>query len=330
VTPEAAYAGARVLVTGGLGFIGSNLAIALVRLGARVRVVDALIPEHGGNPFNVEPIRDQIEIFLEDLRDPAVALARVASQDFVFHLAGQVSHGDSMRDPQQDLAANCVATLNLVEACRHANPGARLVYTSTRQVYGIPQTLPVRESHPTVPIDVNGIHKLAGEYYHLLYQRTYGLRSAVLRLTNTYGPRQQIRSDRQSFIGIMIRQALRGDTLRVFGTGRQLRDFNHVDDVVRALLLAAAGDACSGRVFNLGAPRHYSLLEFVTELDRVCPLRYEVVPFPDDRRIIDIGDYYGDWSAFAQATGWQPAVSLPEGLLGTLAHYREHPEVYWR
>jgi nucleoside-diphosphate-sugar epimerase len=254
----------------------------------------------------------------------------VPRHDFVFHLAGQVSHGDSMRDPQQDLAVNCGATINLVEACRRANPGARLVYTSTRQVYGIPRELPVSESHPTVPIDVNGINKLAGEYYHLLYQRTYGLRSAVLRLTNTYGPRQQIRSDRQSFIGIMIRQALRGDTLRVFGTGRQLRDFNFVDDVVRALLLAGATEACFGRVFNLGAPRHYSLLEFVAELARACPLRHEIVPFPDDRKIIDIGDYYGDWSAFAQATGWQPAVSLPEGLARTLAHYRAYPEVYWR
>jgi nucleoside-diphosphate-sugar epimerase len=330
VTPEAVYAGARVLVTGGLGFIGSNLAIELVRLGARVRVVDALIPQHGGNPFNVEPIRDQIEIFLEDLRDPEVALARVAAQDFVFHLAGQVSHGDSMRDPQLDLAVNCGATINLVEACRQANPGARLVYTSTRQVYGIPRALPVHESHPTVPIDVNGINKLAGEYYHLLYQRTYGLHSAVLRLTNTYGPRQQIRSDRQSFIGIMIRQALRGDTLQVFGSGRQLRDFNHVDDVVRALLLAGATESCFGRVLNLGAPRHYSLLEFVAELHAACPLRHQLVPFPDDRKIIDIGDYYGDYSAFAEATGWQPAIALAEGLASTLAHYREHAEVYWR
>ena len=181
-----------------------------------------------------------------------------------------------------------------------------------------------------MPIDVNGINKLAAEYYHLLYHRTYGLRSAVLRLTNTYGPRQQVRNDRQSFIGIMIRQALRGETLRVFGTGKQLRDFNYVDDVVTALLLAGASDDCMGGVFNLGAPEHHSLLDFVEALNRECPLRYELVPFPDDRKIIDIGDYYGDYSAFAAATGWRPEVGLAEGLARTLESYRAHPEVYWR
>ncbi len=324
------YSGARVLVTGGLGFIGSNLAIELVRLGARVSVVDSLIPEHGGNPFNLLPVRERVEVRIQDLRDPAVALDAVAGQDFVFHLAGQVSHGDSMRDPQLDLAVNCTATINLVEACREVCPQARLVYTSTRQVYGIPRELPVTESHPTVPIDVNGINKLAAEYYHLLYYRTYGLRSVVLRLTNTYGPRQQIRNDRQSFIGIMIRQALRGETLRVFGTGQQLRDFDYVDDVVDAILRAGGSEVCHGRIFNLGAPRHYSLLEFVETLHAACPLRYELVPFPDDRKLIDIGDYYGDYGAFAAATGWQPQVELAEGLARTLASYRAHPEVYWR
>jgi len=324
------YAGARVLVTGGLGFIGSNLVIELVRLGAHVTVMDSLVPEHGGQLFNLEPIADQVEVRLEDLRDVAATEARVAGQDFVFHLAGQVSHGDSMRDPQLDLAVNCSATINLVEACRHGNPEARLVYTSTRQVYGIARELPVTESHPTVPIDVNGINKLAAEYYHLLYHRTYGLRSAVLRLTNTYGPRQQVRSDRQSFIGIMIRQALRGDTLKVYGTGKQLRDFDYVDDVVAALLLVGATDACFGEVFNLGAREHHSLLAFVQALHEQCPLRYELVPFPDDRKIIDIGDYYGDYGAFAAATGWEPAVDLREGLSRTLESYRAHPEVYWR
>ncbi|MGH0030213.1 MAG: NAD-dependent epimerase/dehydratase family protein [Myxococcota bacterium] len=324
-----AYEGARVLVTGGLGFIGSNLAIELVGRGAHVTVVDCLVPEHGGNRFNLEPVAGRVDLRVEDLRDPEVARRAVEGQDFVFHLAGQVSHGDSMRDPQLDLAVNCTATIHLVEACRERAPDARLVYTSTRQVYGIARELPVREDHPTVPIDVNGINKLAAEYYHLLYHRTYGLRSAVLRLTNTYGPRQQIRNDRQSFIGIMIRQALRGETLQVFGSGAQVRDFDYVDDVVRALLLAGESDACAGGVFNLGAPRHYSLLEFVEALHAVCPLRYETVPFPDDRKIIDIGDYYGDYSAFRRATGWEPEVDLAEGLSRTLASYRAHPEVYW-
>jgi nucleoside-diphosphate-sugar epimerase len=324
------YAGKRVLVTGGLGFIGSNLAIELVAQGAQVQVVDALIPVHGGNRFNLAPVEDAVEVHIADLRDADVVRERVQGIDVVFHLAGQVSHGDSMRDPQLDQAVNVGATINLVEACRHESPEARLVYTSTRQVYGIPRKLPVDESHPTEPIDVNGINKLAAEYYHLLYHRTYGLRSAVLRLTNTYGPRQQIRNDRQSFMGIMIRQALRGETLQLFGTGEQLRDFNYVGDVVDALLRAGATEACMGHVYNLGAPRHYSLLEFVEHLHRECPLEYRLVPFPDDRRIIDIGDYYGDYGAFAAATGWEPAVDLAEGLRLTLESFRAHPEVYWK
>lgn len=327
---EAEYAGARVLVTGGLGFIGSNLAIELVRLGARVTVVDCLVPEHGGNEFNLAPVRDRVELRIQDLREPEVARDAAAGRDFVFHLAGQVSHGDSMRDPQLDLAVNCTATINLVEACRGLCPEARLVYTSTRQVYGIARELPVSEAHPTVPIDVNGINKLAAEYYHLLYHRTYGLRSAVLRLTNTYGPRQQIRNDRQSFIGIMIRQALRGETLRVFGSGEQVRDFDYVDDVVDAILRAGRTEACHGHVFNLGSPRHYSLLQFVEKLHALCPLRWERVPFPDDRKIIDIGDYYGDYRAFSEATGWEPRVDLDEGLARTLESYRAHPEAYWK
>jgi len=323
------YGGRKVLVTGGLGFIGSNLALRLAAAGAEVTVADALIPEFGGRRENIAPAADRIRARIVDLRDEAALPPLVRGQEFVFHLAGQVSHGDSMRDPELDLGVNCVSTINLVETCRRCNPQARLLYTSTRQVYGIPRTLPVGEEHPTLPIDVNGINKLAAEYYHLLYDRTYGLKSVVLRLTNTYGPRQQIRNNRQGFIGILIRQALRGEELQVYGTGRQIRDFNYVDDVVEALLRAAATDACYGRVFNLGAPRHYSLLEFVALLERLAGARWRIVPFPDDRRIIDIGDYYGDYSRFAAATGWQPAVDLPEGLERTLAFYREHKDEYW-
>lgn len=324
------FAGRRVLVTGGLGFIGSNLAIELVRLGAKVTIVDSLIPEHGGNRFNVATIQDRAAVNVSDMRDANSLNVLVQGQDYVFHLAGQVSHGDSMRDPQLDLGVNCISTIHLVEACRHHAPEAVLVYTSTRQVYGRPQALPVTEDHPTVPVDVNGINKLAAEYYHLLYDRTYGLRSVVLRLTNTYGPRQQIRNDRQGFIGIFVRQALRGERLRIYGTGRQRRDFNYVDDVTDALLRAGATDACHGRTFNLGADRHYSLLEFVEVLARHADVDHELVPFPDDKKIIDIGDYYGDWSAFAAATGWAPRVDLDEGIRRTIEHYREHAEVYWR
>ena len=319
----------RILITGGLGFIGSNLAIRLADAGARVTVMDSLIPEFGGNRFNVAPVEGKVQISICDMRDVPALQSLVRGQDYIFHLAGQVSHGDSMRDPEMDLGVNCVSTINLVEACRRFNPEARLVYTSTRQVYGIPRSLPVTEDHPTLPIDVNGINKLAAEYYHLLYDRTYGLRSVVLRLTNTYGPRQQIRNNRQGFIGILIRQALRGETIRVFGTGRQIRDLNYVDDVVDALLLAAATEGCYGTVLNLGAPTHYSLLEFVGVLERLCAVRYEIVPFPDDKKIIDIGDFYADYTRFRNLTGWSPAVDLAEGIERTVEFYRQYREIYW-
>jgi nucleoside-diphosphate-sugar epimerase len=323
------YAHKRVLITGGLGFIGSNLAITLAEAGADVTVVDSLIPQFGGNRFNVAQVEAAIKVNISDMRDAHSLRVLVRNQDYIFHLAGQVSHGDSMRDPEQDLGVNCVSTINLVEACRHFNPQAHLIYTSTRQVYGIPRNLPVKEDHPALPIDVNGINKLAAEYYHLLYDRTYGLRSIVLRLTNTYGPRQQIRNDRQGFISVFLRQALQGETITLFGTGRQLRDFNYVDDVVNALLHAAMTAQCYGGVFNLGAPKHYSLLEFVKLLGQFCPLTYKIVPFPADRKIIDIGDYYGDYSLFATFTGWRPVVDLDEGLQRTIQFYRKHKEKYW-
>lgn len=325
-----AFHARNVLITGGLGFLGSNLAIKLVHYGARVTILDSLVPQFGGSFFNIAPVRKDVVVNISDMRDPHSLDILVQGQDFIFNLAGQVSHGDSMRDPQLDLEVNCVSTMNLVESCRKHNTSVRMLYTSTRQVYGRPQKLPVAEDHPTVPIDVNGINKLAAEYYHLLYHVTYGIRSTVLRLTNTYGPRQQIRNNRQGFAGIFIRQALRGEKISLYGGGRQLRDFNYVDDVVQAMLLAITNEQCLGRCFNLGAQRPYSLLEFVELLRRHCAFEVETAPFPDDKRIIDIGDYYGDYSRFHEATRWRPEVDLPQGLERTLAFYREHQDAYWK
>lgn len=322
------YVNRSVLVTGGLGFIGSALVIRLAEIGAKVTVVDSLISGHGGMLSNVKLVEDRIRVNISDMRDPQSLQVLVRGQDFIFHLAGQVSHGDSMRDPELDLGVNCVSTLNLVEACRRFNPIAKLIYTSTRQVYGAPKLLPVDEDHPTLPIDVNGINKLAGEYYHLLYDRTYDLRSVVLRLTNTYGPRQQIRNNRQGFIGIFIRQALQGERIQVFGTGLQVRDFNYVDDVVDALLLSGKTDTCYGSVFNLGAPKRYTLLEFMEILKRHTGAMYDIVPFPADRKLIDIGDYYGSYARFKDATGWEPSVDLDAGIERTVDFYRNNWQEY--
>ena len=324
------FHGRNVLVTGGLGFLGSNLAIKLVEYGANVTLLDSLIPQFGGSFSNISPIRNQVVVNISDMRDANSLDILVQSKDFIFNLAGQVSHGDSMRDPQLDLGVNCVSTMNLVEACRKHNTDVRMLYTSTRQVYGRPQKLPVTEDHPTVPIDVNGINKLAAEYYHLLYHGTYGLRSTVLRMTNTFGPRQQIRSNRQGFATIFLRLALRGETISLYGGGEQVRDFNYVDDVVTAMLLAITNNQCYGKFFNLGSIKAYSLLQFVELLKKTCTFKVESVPFPEDKKIIDIGDYYGDFSKFQAATGWKPEVDLEEGLDRTIAFYREHREVYWQ
>ena len=328
--PLDAFEGRQVLVTGGLGFVGSNLAIRLARAGAKVTVLDSLVPRFGGNLFNIAPAGDRVSVNISDMRDADSLAVLVQGKDYIFNLAGQVSHGDSMREPHLDLAVNCTSTVNLVEACRRHNPQARLLYTSTRQVYGRPGKLPVTEDHPTVPIDVNGINKLAAEQYHLLYHRTYGIRSTVLRLTNTFGPRQQIRGNHQGFVTIFLRRALRGETIELYDGGRQTRDFNYVDDVVNALLLAAVTDACYGQVYNLGSNRAYSLLEFVEVLKRLCPFTVTSVPFPEEKRIIDIGDYYGDYSKFRRTTGWEPRMELGEGLEKTVAFYRKHKEVYWQ
>ena len=321
--------GRNVLITGGLGFIGSSLAIALVEQGAYVTILDSLLPEFGGNWSNIASIRDRVTVNISDMRDPHSLDILVQGQDIIFNLAGQVSHGNSMRDPQMDLAVNCVSTMNLLESCRSYNSSAKIVYTSTRQVYGIPSVLPVNEDHPAVPVDVNGINKLAAEYYHRLYDANYDLRSVVLRLTNTYGPRQQIRNNRQGFIGIFIRQALEGECIQVFGSGQQVRDFNYIDDVVDALLLASVNDDCYGKIFNLGFPVYHSLLDLVNILGEISGVGYEVVPFPADRQLIDIGDYYGDYSRFALATGWQPKVDLREGLIRSIDYFRQHSREYW-
>ncbi|MEX0701703.1 MAG: NAD-dependent epimerase/dehydratase family protein [Planctomycetales bacterium] len=322
------YAGKRVLVTGGLGFIGSNLAIGLVHRGAETTLVDSMIPQYGANPFNVEPVRDRVRINYSDVRDAHSLEYLVRNQDVVFSLAGQVSHIASMRDPFTDLEINCTSQLSLLECCRAHNPQARIVFASTRQIYGRPQYLPIDEQHPLVPVDVNGINKLAAEMYYTLYHKVYGLRTVSLRLTNTYGPRMDLRSPEKGFVGVFVRRALDGKPIELFGTGEQRRDFNYVDDVVAALLRAGATEDIAGRSFNLGHPRNYSLREFVEILGRFAEFDSRCVPFPEERKAIDVGDYYGRFDRFRAATGWEPQIDLAEGLERTMAYFRARREHY--
>src|ERR1041385_2526013 len=324
------FSGSNILVTGGLGFIGSSLARRLVGLGAKVTLVDSLIPEYGGNLFNIHDIRDQVIVDLTDVRDAPVMASLIKERKFLFNLAGQTSHLDSMTDPMTDLNINAAAQLSILEACRRHNPEVKIVFASTRQIYGRPQYLPVDEKHPVNPIDVNGINKLAGEWYHLLYNNVYKIRACALRLTNTYGPGMRVKDARQTFLGVWVRHLIEGKPIQVFGDGRQRRDFNFIDDVIEALLLAAAAPASEGQVFNLGHNEHISLQELAALLVRLKGRgNSALIPFPADRATIDIGDYYGDFLKIDKALGWSPQVSLEDGLTRTLEYYRKHHAHYW-
>jgi UDP-glucose 4-epimerase len=319
------YRGRSVLVTGGLGFIGSNLARQLVQLGARVVLVDSMFPDYGGNTFNIDGIEDRVRVVIGDVRDEAANEVLVRDHDVIFNLAGQVSHIDSMRDPFTDLDINCRAQLSILEACRKYNPEVRIVFAGTRQVYGRPERLPVDETHLVRPADINGVNKAAGEYYHLLYSQVFGMNACSLRLTNVYGPRQLIKHNRQGFIGWFVRLAIEGREIQVYGDGSQLRDFVYVDDAADAFLRAAICDDCQGEVLNVGGDRpisHRDLVRVLVDIAGSGSVRF--VDWPDDKKRIDIGSFYSDSTRFRTLSGWQPRVTLEEGLARTVGFYRQH------
>jgi nucleoside-diphosphate-sugar epimerase len=318
----------RVLITGGLGFIGSNLARRLVGAGAHVTLVDSLIPEYGGNLFNVEDLHGRVNINIADVRDEHSMKHLVLGQDVVFNLAGQTSHMDSMQQPITDLEINAKAQLFILEASRRSNPGVKIVFASTRQIYGKPDYLPVDERHPLRPVDINGVNKLAGEWYHLLYNSVYGVRTTILRLTNTIGPGMRVKDARQTFVGVWVRALVEGRPFEVWG-GEQLRDLNDVDDVVSACLLAATKDEANGRVFNLGG-------KDIVSLTRLAELlvaangggSFVTKEFPAERKKIDIGDFYADAGLIRSTIGWEPAIPLADTLTRTLRYYRQHLAKY--
>ena len=324
-----AFVGKRVLITGGLGFIGSNLAVRLADLGAEVSLMDSLIPSHGGNLANIDDARDRVAIHIADLRDAELLPQLVERSDVVFNLAGQTSHLDSMTDPLTDLSINAASQLHLLEACRLHAPGTRVVFASTRQFYGRPRYLPVDEKHPLEPMDVNGVNKLAGEWYHKLYHDVYGLETTALRLTNTYGPRMRVRDSRQTFLGVWIYNSLVGSPIEVWG-GAQLRDYTYVDDAVEAFLAVALADCAVGRSFNLGGVRPYTLLETAEKLVDVAGsgATLTIREFPAERKAIDIGDYYADYSLISSSLGWRPQVDLNEGLRRTMDYFRSRISAY--
>jgi len=332
VSAPGRFAGRTALVTGGLGFIGSNLARRLLAEGARVKVLDALTEGDGGNRFNLEGAAPAgaLSVTVGRADDRAAADAAVAGCDLVFHLAGKVSHVDSLAVPVDDLLDNAATTVVLLDACRRVNPAARIVVAGTRQVYGNPLRLPVDETHPLRPADYNGVSKIAAEFYARVAAERLGLATSVLRLTNVYGPRQLVAHSRASFTGWFVRKALKGETIELFGTGEQRRDVLYVDDAVEAFLLAAVNLPAGGGAWNCGREEPVSLKEFAETLVRVAGTgSIRVVPFPDERKRIDIGDFSTDARLLREASGWRPAVGLEEGIRRTVAFFREHGGRYW-
>ncbi|MDG0964322.1 MAG: NAD-dependent epimerase/dehydratase family protein [Opitutales bacterium] len=319
----------KVLITGGLGFIGSNLARRLLEQNNHVTIVDSLIPQYGGNLRNLHGIQDKVNVNLSDVRDPFSINQLIKGQDYLFNLAGQTSHLDSMEDPFTDLDINAKAQLSILEACRKHNPKVRIIFASTRQIYGKPKYLPVDEEHPLAPVDINGVNKMAGEWYHLLYQKVYGIPSSILRLSNTYGPRMRIKDARQTFLGIWIRNLLEGKPIQVFGNGSQRRDYNYVEDVVDALILAASNDDAIGKVYNLGAPEPLSLKETAEIMCKeVKDSTFEMIPFPKDRQVIDVGDFLCDHKLFSSSFGWIPKIDFNHGIKLSIEYFKEEFDHY--
>ena len=319
------YRGRSVLITGGLGFIGSNLAHRLAALkNVKIVILDALVPNQGGNYFNLSGVEADVTIYRGDMADEHVVNHLVSGVDYIFNLAGQPSHIDSFYHPLRDLDLNCRAHLTLLEACRKFNPHVKIVFTSTRQVYGRPVYLPADEQHRVAPVDINGIHKLTAENYHLLYQRTYGARAVCLRLTNTYGPRQLVCHNKQGFFGWFLRQALTGGVIELYGEGQQRRDLNYVDDVVEALLLAGASENAEGEIFNLGGDEPVTLAEVAERLISLSGKGSLIdVPFPREQQLIDIGNCWLSCTKIETALGWRPRTPLDAGLARTVEYFRE-------
>lgn len=325
------FRGKNVLITGGVGFIGSTIAIRLAGIAKSITLVDSLIESYGGNLFNIEPVKDKVKVNIADVRDEASMNALVKRQDYIFNMAGTLSHIDSMTNPYQDLEINCRSQLTILEACRNHNRDVKIVYAGTRGEYGKTRSLPVDESHPLMPTDVNGINKIAGELYHMVYNNVYdGIRCTSLRLTNTFGPRHQMKHSKQGYLNWFIRLAMEDKPITIYDQGTPKRDFSYVDDAVEAIVIACASEESNGQVYNIGSGRGVSILESAQAvIDAVGSGRIDHVTYPADKKVIEVGDYIADASKFMSQFDWSPQVSFEEGLAKTVDYYKTHKQQYW-
>jgi nucleoside-diphosphate-sugar epimerase len=322
--------GARVLITGGAGMIGSTMAHLAVRQGARVTVLDAMLPMYGGNLFNLEGTAQILEFLQGDIRDLDLLTRLVPGFDFICSLAGQVSYVDSNTDPLLDLDINCKGHIQTLEACRRENPRARLLFASSRFVYGRIEYNPVDEQHPFNCLSIYGIHKLAGEKYYRFYQEAYGMPTVSVRIANPYGPRQQMKHSKYGIVNWFIRLALEGKPLTVFGDGRQSRDYVFVEDLAEAALSLLLTPGTEGQAYNLGSGTGTAFMEMAQLVAQAVPgTEVQKVPWPPDRYFVETGDYLSDIGKLTAATGWRPRTSLADGIARTVDFYRRHGSRYW-
>ena len=324
------FFGKRVLITGGLGFIGSNLAMRLVSLGADVTLVDNMMPRQGGSLFNVSEIAHRVHINFSDVRNELSMNYLVKDQDYIFHLAGQVNHVESVRNPIQDLDINCRGTLVLLESCRKFNRGARIIFAGTRGEYGKSVKLPVAEDHPTNPKGIYAVTNLTAEKMVLVYRDIHGIEGTCLRITNTYGQRHQMRHDEFGVVNWFIRTAINGEMIPVFGDGKIVRDFLYVDDLVECLLRVASSNVAYGEVFNVGTGVPTSFIDLAKLIVEVAKTgSHGFTEFTQERKEVEPGDYYTDISKIKGMVGWEPQVGLRKGLERTIEFYRKYKSYYW-
>lgn len=311
-----------VLITGGLGFLGSNLALELQKKKANVTVIDNLAPLYGGNIFNLSPANNKINTIINDMRNMEVMEPLIKKADIIFHLGAQVSYIDSLNIPYDDLDLNAKATLNILECCRKHNPTCKIIFSSSRMVYGKVDAPIVKENSPTNPLSLYGIHKLTSEKYLLMYFKDFGIPITILRIANPYGPRQQIKHSKYSLVGWFIRQAMEDKEIKIFGEGNQLRDYIFVDDIILAMIKCAETDGANGKILNLGSGCSYKFSEMVNEVvSCVKKGKITYVPWPKDYENIETGDVSLDLSDLFTITGWKPTNSLSEGILKTFEYY---------
>ncbi|MAH48162.1 NAD-dependent epimerase [Candidatus Pacearchaeota archaeon] len=327
---ERTYFGKNVLITGGLGFLGTSLSHRLVELGAGITLADACLPQYGSNPFNLEGIEEGVKLNVNDVRDESAMNHLVRNQDFIFHFAGQVAHNESLENPFLDLDINCKGTLTLLEACRKNNPDAKLFFSGSRMQYGKTEKLPVDEGHPLRPKSPYGVHKAAAEEYFSYYNREQGLKTTSFRITNPYGPRSQMKHSKYGMVNWFIRQAMDGNPIKVFGEGKQIRDYIYVDDLVEAFLMTGIGEETDGEIFNAGSGIPVEFVEMAkTIVDVVGNGTVEYTEWPADYKNIETGDFYADISKIRSMTGWQPKNTLEEGIRKTFEFYTKNKKHYW-